>query len=106
MQKFTWEYPSGDAPEAPEAPCPRLGKWIGGCRFEARYSFPTFDVPPGALKWGTGEIIPEAVKAARPLIYEGDVCVRCGKRASRDTPSPQNKAEASQAKPQQNTVED
>lgn len=61
--------------------CERKGKWIGGCRFEARDSFPPFDVPQGALKWGTGEIIPAAANAARPLIYEGDVCTRCGKRS-------------------------
>ena len=113
MQKFTWEYPSGDAPEAPEAPCPRLGKWIGGCRFEARHSRGalTGPMPDGFDHYlrhsdhvSANDVA--AITALSPSVYEGDVCVRCGKRASRDTQSSPEETEASQAKPQQNTVED
>lgn len=88
--------------------CPRLGKWIGACRFEARYSYPTFSPDLSLPAFQLTELYSDDMTWAenmasinRPRVYEGDVCVRCGKRASRDTPAPQDEAPLSQAKPVQ-----
>lgn len=70
--------------------CPRLGKMFGGCRFEARYSHPeiTTPIPEGlnryidrCLTMDDNDIA--AIETFRPRVYEGDVCVRCGKFALR-----------------------
>jgi hypothetical protein len=63
--------------------CPRFGRFFGGCRFEARYSRPAFDAP--TLK-GDASAFLLAIERLRPIIYEGDVCVRCGKRAMKAQP--------------------
>ncbi len=65
--------------------CPRFGKWIGGCRFEARY-----DEQPGANTTLEGFIPTMATKAilaaARKRTYVADVCIRCGKSVRREQP--------------------
>lgn len=63
------------------AECERKNKWWRGCKFEARYSRPAF---PNLMSWMNGNSIVlrediAAIEAQRPIIYEGDVCVRCGK---------------------------
>lgn len=60
--------------------CPRLGRWIGGCRFEPRYHI---EEPTEALEtilarqWGTSRSDNELL--VRKMTYIGDVCTRCGK---------------------------
>lgn len=69
--------------------CPRFNKWIGGCKFEPRYSL-------GASTWKPEHYIgtqaAQHEEAHRTKTYECDVCVRCGKRVERtvanQTPSP------------------
>lgn len=61
--------------------CPRLGKWIGGCRYEPRFSLPAYE-PQFGIK-ANGESLIDIIKVSRPLVYEGDVCIRCGKHADR-----------------------
>lgn len=58
--------------------CPRFGKWIGGCRFEARYEERSrqanFD----------GHIYPSSLRKLITIeVYVRDVCVRCGKTVER-----------------------
>jgi hypothetical protein len=60
--------------------CPRLGRWIGGCRFEPRYHV---DEPSRALEhvimsqWQTTQRDRDMLE--RRTTYVGDVCVRCGR---------------------------
>jgi hypothetical protein len=71
----------------PGAACPRFGKLIGGCRFEARYDFgaSTFDV--AGIEW-TGQDVGAKLKALaeqyRPQYYVRDVCIRCGRTVERE----------------------
>lgn len=64
-----------------ESDCPRLGKLIGGCKFVARYSLPAYQ-PPGEVQT-TADAFIRAVEVMRPRVYEGDVCVRCGRRVEK-----------------------
>jgi hypothetical protein len=59
-----------------ETRCPRFGKWIGGCLFEARY-----DLSPANLDQFVGSIQMSATMAEkfRSKTYVRDICVRCGK---------------------------
>lgn len=60
-------------------PCPRAGRWIGGCKFEARYD-------PGIDTRGikaTG-MAAETIAAAKRTVYIHDICIRCGKVVKRD----------------------
>jgi hypothetical protein len=61
--------------------CRRAGKWIRGCRFEARYDE---GAPVGKY---TGQYFisdaPDIIRALRPITYVHDVCTRCGKTIDR-----------------------
>lgn len=60
--------------------CARVGKWIGGCRFEARYDTGGPTIKPSILKelvWSDDKA--EAVDRSRSVTYIHDICVRCGK---------------------------
>jgi hypothetical protein len=56
--------------------CPRVGKWIGGCKFRPRYDE---QQATDAIMWmmtGTrGQLMPRPAKKT----YLCDVCERCGK---------------------------
>lgn len=58
--------------------CPRAGRWIGGCNFEARHD----RIPPKGedLFWTIGI---DRLNAATKRIYVRDVCTRCGKTIER-----------------------
>lgn len=67
-----------------EAACPRAGKWIRGCRFEAR-----FDIGPGVVSdravaeaWPSD--LPNLHRAAKPSTYVRDICVTCGRSVERE----------------------
>lgn len=57
--------------------CPRFGKWIGGCRFEARYDLSPADLSQFADLRGTGT--GAFLERLRSKTYVRDVCIRCGK---------------------------
>lgn len=61
--------------------CPRIGRWIGGCKFEARYD----RIPPEAR---TDLLAPYQplmeIEARTKRIYVCDVCARCGKTVKRN----------------------
>ncbi|WP_159585940.1 hypothetical protein [Chelativorans xinjiangense] len=62
--------------------CERLGKWIGGCRFEARYDLG----PPDLSRFKSFERATlEFFEIMKPKTYVHDVCVRCGKIVKRET---------------------
>lgn len=55
--------------------CERIGKWIGGCRFEPRY-----DVGEPKIHGKiTGYDLPAVLEASKPKTYIHDICIRCGK---------------------------
>ena len=62
-------------------PCPRLDKWIGGCRFEA-----VFEQGPASVKahnsWGFD--LPEIIEASKRRVYVHHYCTRCGKTIHRE----------------------
>jgi len=55
--------------------CPRFGKWIGGCQFEARYDLSAVELP------ACHEVKMTLTMAEkfRSKTYVRDVCIRCGK---------------------------
>ena len=61
--------------------CPRAGRWIGGCNFEARYD----RLPPQR----TGDILADGfmlvseIQARTRRVYVCDVCTRCGRTVER-----------------------
>ena len=63
--------------------CERVGKWIGGCRFEARYDEGAPDLS-GGLEMKSGNPAPFLL-ALRPKTYIHDICTRCGKVVTRPT---------------------
>ena len=72
-----------DAPDR----CPRFGKWLRGCRFEPRYTV----IPPERLSTedfkGTVTSWNAMVHSMSERRYQGDVCIRCGKRAMKPEPA-------------------
>jgi hypothetical protein len=70
--------------------CPRLGKWFGGCRFEARYDL----TPAKSLQdiFGNCEqatfngSVQGVLEKTRAKTYVRDVCTVCGKTIERATP--------------------
>lgn len=63
--------------------CERKGRWIGGCRFEARY-----DSKPGELPGnfqGAAAGLLAFLEASQQKTYVADVCIRCGKTIKRET---------------------
>ena len=68
-------------------PCPRAGKWIGGCRFEAHHEYGR----PAKWDFGWGVRADEAerlLRASRRWIYVRDVCRTCGRTIERLPPPP------------------
>lgn len=69
--------------------CPRFGKWIGGCRFRARYDNGAAMPSPEQLSAATDGAftcdIPEIVGLlkSQQATYVRDICVRCGKTVER-----------------------
>ena len=63
--------------------CPRAGRWIGGCSFEARYDRippePTVDPVLGFPFY----VSTMEIEARTKRIYVRDVCTRCGKTIER-----------------------
>lgn len=65
-------------------PCPRAGKWIRGCRFEARHDAgPARELTPDELYWIDVGDREAALRAVRPQTYILDICVTCGKTIER-----------------------
>ena len=64
--------------------CEREGRWIGGCRFEARYDKTPAEFPDRLRKLGgdPGDFA-EALEGFRRVTYVRDVCVRCGRTIER-----------------------
>jgi hypothetical protein len=66
-------------------PCPRAGRWIGGCKFEARYDESS---PDQALRdvVEVAKSVPSYVikMLIREKTYIHDVCTRCGKVIKRE----------------------
>jgi hypothetical protein len=58
--------------------CPRAGRWIGGCKFEPRYS--RIPIKAEHAFWLIGQ---ERIDSLAKRIYVRDVCVRCGKAIER-----------------------
>lgn len=61
--------------------CPRVGKWIGGCNFEARHD--KIPVKTEDSFWIIGT---DRLNALAKRIYVRDVCTRCGKTIERSKP--------------------
>lgn len=70
--------------------CPRAGRWIGGCKFEARYD--DLGPDPATLARLTGlqkatvydEDDVKIVETLRRRRLVRDVCTRCGRTVERD----------------------
>lgn len=63
-------------------PCPRHGRWIGGCRFEPRYHVeePTDELCDVIKKqWSASQADKELLVVKTTYVH--DVCVRCGRTA-------------------------
>lgn len=67
--------------------CPRLGKLIGGCRFEPRYDCGAPDLSRFDTLSGGG--VPTLIEALKPTTYVHDICVTCGKIVDRPRAIPQ-----------------
>lgn len=61
--------------------CPRAGKWIGGCNFEARH-----DCIPTVSAEDAFWLAINKINATHKRIYVRDVCTRCGKTIERSKP--------------------
>lgn len=57
--------------------CRRLGKFFGGCRFDARYDKEPADLSGMTELSGHGSGL--MLERLRRVTYVHDVCVRCGK---------------------------
>jgi hypothetical protein len=64
--------------------CPRAGKWIGGCRFEARFDrYQPRVLTEKEIYWlDVNDRVP-ALAAASSTTYVRDVCVTCGRTIER-----------------------
>lgn len=67
--------------------CERAGKWIGGCRFEARYEL---SAPGLKIESYEGPRLVDVIEASRAKTYVHDICTRCGKVVQRPTPTNPN----------------
>lgn len=65
--------------------CERVGKWIGGCRFEPRYDLGEPDTSKIGRVAHYISAAPDLIKACRPSTYIHDICIRCGKVTQRPT---------------------
>ena len=72
-----------------ETACPRFGRWIGSCRFEARYDLAG---PPAASLRALPSLAQsvillendvDALRVMSCKTYVRDVCARCGKTVER-----------------------
>lgn len=63
--------------------CPRAGRWIGGCRFEARMDEVLSGYDGEKFQY-SGTNLKDALKALLfRTSYIRDVCIRCGKTIER-----------------------
>jgi hypothetical protein len=61
--------------------CPRAGRWIGGCNFEARYD----RIPPDRTgDFFFDQMLVSEIQARTKRVYVCDVCTRCGQTIKRD----------------------
>jgi hypothetical protein len=64
--------------------CPRIGKFLGGCSFEARYDKAPVDPKALVAMW----TVPGPVlERFRKITYVHDICTSCGKIVKRSPPS-------------------
>ena len=70
--------------------CPRVSRWIAGCKFEARYD----EEPAELVSEVVAEISRASDEAVRAIIrgnvrrtYIHDVCIRCGRTIERKDPT-------------------
>lgn len=63
--------------------CPRVGRWIGACRFRPRYDIGSPTVKTDRM-WGFD--LAGIIEASKPQSYVHDVCIRCGKTVQRPEP--------------------
>lgn len=59
--------------------CPRAGRWIGACNFEARYD----RMPPTPKESAMYILTNTRCEILTHRIYVRDVCTRCGKTIER-----------------------
>jgi hypothetical protein len=65
-------------------PCLNAGKWIGGCKFEARYDKVEPDSSLRRIANYSSTFSPWFIEKLRvKKTYVHDVCVRCGKTIER-----------------------
>jgi hypothetical protein len=66
--------------------CKRVGRWIGGCKFEARHdeepAYSLADLFDGCR--ATSEVARSLIAGNMKRAYVRDVCVRCGKTVERE----------------------
>ncbi|WP_157129877.1 hypothetical protein [Burkholderia pseudomallei] len=68
--------------------CPRAGRWIGGCKFEARYDErPVQRVSEVVqqISRASNEAVHSIMQGNMQSAYVHDVCTRCGKVIKRET---------------------
>lgn len=68
--------------------CPRLNKWIRGCKFEPRYVLlppteETMEVAERHHNYDAGDL-----KVCPIAVHTHDICVRCGKTVKRNANVP------------------
>jgi hypothetical protein len=68
--------------------CSRLGKWVGGCKFEPRYDKGPVQMPDGFSLNYVGVSLAERLEQHRKKTYVHDVCIRCGKTITVNRPAP------------------
>jgi hypothetical protein len=68
-------------------PCARLGKLIGGCKFEPRYDLGPVQIPNGFGLNYIGMALGERLEQHRKKTYVHDVCIRCGKAITVNRPA-------------------
>lgn len=63
--------------------CPRAGRWIGGCKFEARYDrIPPSEKFADGVSWSIEAT--KLIERSTKRLYVADVCTRCGKVVKRE----------------------
>ncbi len=70
--------------------CPRLGRWIGGCRFRPRYDVVGGDRETEFVQIALG--VMQAQTRQLRKTYLGDVCETCGTMRFRRKPPLQRKS--------------
>lgn len=65
-----------------EPVCLRLGKWIGGCKFEPRYDLSA--AKPVKMREADAVTALEVLDRHRDSTYVRDICVTCGRTVERE----------------------